>query len=71
MLVPFKDFIEGANGKKKAVVAKSATDEKSTLFVAKDFASDKVCMFYGNMKMEIIPDAEKEQVLRAQFGKVT
>ncbi|HBC88703.1 MAG TPA: hypothetical protein DCZ94_17305 [Lentisphaeria bacterium] len=71
VLVPFKDFIEGANGKKKAVVAKSATDEKSTLFVAKDFASDKVCMFYGNMKMEIIPDAEKEQVLRAQFGKVT
>ncbi len=70
VLMSFKDFIEGANGKKKAVAAKSADSEKSTLFVAKDFAQDKTCGTYMNIKTEFVQDPEKEQVLKVQFGKV-
>ncbi|OGV55550.1 MAG: hypothetical protein A2X45_01920 [Lentisphaerae bacterium GWF2_50_93] len=70
VLVPFKEFLVSANGKKKAVAAKSAGEEKSTLFVAKDFSQDKNCLSYGNIKIEVVPNPDKEQVLRAQFGKV-
>jgi hypothetical protein len=72
-LISLADFWEKANSTAPAAEtapAPVATDDKPIRLVGKDFAEDKICYFYGNIKTSLVHDPDKGQVLNAQFGMI-
>ena len=72
VLVELRQLLAAAAPKPPAAAqaAVAAATGKDVRFSSLSFASGKVCMFYGNVTQAVVPDADRGQVLRVQFGKV-
>ncbi len=70
VLVELRQLLAVATPKAAAATPAAATVGKDPRFIGVTFASEKICRFYGNATTSVIPDPDRTQVLRGQFGKV-